>query len=73
MKGVGEVMAIGRTFEETIQKALRTVDVSCCGFAAGHFDLELSRRGLEAGVEAVAGELRQPLPTRLWTVAKGFR
>ena len=32
MKSVGEVMAIGRTFEETIQKALRMVDESCTGF-----------------------------------------
>eukprot|EP00971_Amphidinium_carterae_P295666 5871996-Amphidinium_carterae.3 len=31
MKSVGEVMAIGRTFEETIQKALRMVDEACTG------------------------------------------
>ena len=32
MKSVGEVMAIGRTFEETIQKAIRAVDNSFQGF-----------------------------------------
>lgn len=32
MKSVGEIMAIGRNFEETIQKALRMVDESCNGF-----------------------------------------
>ena len=32
MKSVGEVMAIGRTFEETIQKAIRSIDYSFAGF-----------------------------------------
>ena len=32
MKSVGEVMAIGRRFEEALQKALRMVDESCLGF-----------------------------------------
>lgn len=32
MKSVGEVMAIGRKFEEAIQKALRMMDQSCMGF-----------------------------------------
>jgi carbamoyl-phosphate synthase/aspartate carbamoyltransferase len=34
MKSVGEVMAIGRTFEETIQKAVRAIDDQFYGFAA---------------------------------------
>ena len=33
MKSVGEVMAIGRTFEETIQKAIRAVDDQFAGFS----------------------------------------
>jgi carbamoyl-phosphate synthase/aspartate carbamoyltransferase len=33
MKSVGEVMAIGRTFEETIQKAIRAIDDQFTGFA----------------------------------------
>ena len=41
MKSVGEVMAIGRKFEETIQKALRMVDESCNGFDGSRFDLEM--------------------------------
>lgn len=41
MKSVGEVMAIGRKFEETIQKALRMVDESSGGFEAARFDLEM--------------------------------
>ena len=33
MKSVGEVMSIGRTFEETIQKAIRAIDDQFPGFA----------------------------------------
>ena len=33
MKSVGEVMAIGKTFEEAIQKAIRSVDYSFAGFS----------------------------------------
>ncbi|KAL7272696.1 carbamoyl-phosphate synthase (glutamine-hydrolyzing) cpa2 [Rhizina undulata] len=38
MKSVGEVMAIGRTFEESIQKAIRQVDPQFLGFQGGKFD-----------------------------------
>jgi len=38
MKSVGEVMAIGRTFEESIQKAIRQVDPQYLGFQGAHFD-----------------------------------
>ncbi|KAF8856983.1 carbamoyl-phosphate synthase-like protein arginine-specific large chain [Acephala macrosclerotiorum] len=38
MKSVGEVMAIGRTFEESIQKAIRQVDPRFIGFQGGKFD-----------------------------------
>jgi carbamoyl-phosphate synthase large subunit len=71
MKSVGEVMAIGRTFEETIQKALRMVDESCSGFDAGRFDLELGHRGI-SGEEHVRAELEKPSPTRIWAIAKAF-
>lgn len=38
MKSVGEVMAIGRTFEESFQKAIRQVDPSFIGFQGGEFE-----------------------------------
>ena len=38
MKSVGEVMAIGRTFEESIQKAIRQVDPRYVGFQGDHFE-----------------------------------
>ncbi|KAL0137822.1 hypothetical protein V8B55DRAFT_1532295 [Mucor lusitanicus] len=37
MKSVGEVMAIGRTFEETIQKAIRAIDFNFVGFSENEF------------------------------------
>lgn len=38
MKSVGEVMAIGRTFEESFQKAIRQVDPSFVGFQGAEFE-----------------------------------
>ncbi|ODV79886.1 carbamoyl-phosphate synthase arginine-specific large chain [Suhomyces tanzawaensis NRRL Y-17324] len=56
MKSVGEVMAIGRNFEESFQKAIRQVDPSYIGFQGDHFedlDFELAnptdRRWLAVG------------------------
>ena len=42
MKSIGEVMAIGRSFEEAIQKALRMVDEKYMGFTS--CDLEASEK-----------------------------
>lgn len=41
MKSVGEVMAIGRTFEEAFQKAIRMVDTSNDGFEVTFFQLHM--------------------------------
>lgn len=64
MKSVGEVMAIGRTFKEAIQKALRS--------------LELGRYGFYMGLENVDENLLKekiikPNPDRLWYIAEAFR
>jgi len=76
MQSVGEVMAIGRTFEETIQKALRMVDESSLGFDPIRFDLELNRRNVSntgASLEAeLKKELANPTPVRVWAIAKAF-
>eukprot|EP00439_Symbiodinium_sp_Y106_P070103 s3034_g12.t1 len=76
MQSVGEVMAIGRTFEETIQKALRMVDEASLGFDPIRYDLELGRRGLATtgpnfDVE-LKKELANPTPVRMWAIAKAF-
>merc|ERR1712048_931194 len=70
MKSVGEVMAIGRCFEETIQKALRMVDENCMGFDARRWEVELHHRG--EGDAHVVEELQTPSPSRVWAIAKAF-
>jgi len=76
MQSVGEVMAIGRTFEETIQKALRMVDEASPGFDPARYEIELERRGISASgpelEKEVKKELSNPTPVRLWAVAKAF-
>lgn len=62
MKSVGEVMAIGRNFEETIQKAMRMVDDSNYGF---YSEIEMQKDDL---VE----QLKNPSFNRIFLIAKAF-
>src|SRR6266581_1773977 len=49
MKSVGEVMAIGRTFKESLQKAIRSLEIGSCGFESRLFDqTSETRRALTA-------------------------
>ncbi|XP_014667039.1 PREDICTED: carbamoyl-phosphate synthase [ammonia], mitochondrial-like [Priapulus caudatus] len=64
MKSVGEVMAIGRTFEESLQKAMRMTHPSVDGFTHAIHD-EMSETDLEASV-------KMPSNTRLHTIAKAL-
>ncbi len=63
MKSVGEAMAIGRTFKESLQKAMRS--------------LEIGSHGFEPRAEAAAAELddrlRRPNADRLWFLGEAFR
>ena len=64
MKSVGEVMAIGRTFKESLQKALRSLELGRYGFYMG----------LENKDEQTLKEkIIKPNPDRLWYIAEGFR
>ncbi len=75
MKSVGEAMAIGRTFKEALQKAIRSLELDLNGL--------VSRVGIDRGispgfnqgeaVEKVRRMLRTPLPERLWHLADGIR
>jgi carbamoyl-phosphate synthase large subunit len=67
MKSVGEVMAIGRTFQESLQKALRGLETGMDGLDEV-FDLSE-----EGAVEKLRKELGIARPDRLWHVADGFR
>src|ERR1700738_202868 len=68
MKSVGEVMAIGRTFQESVQKALRSLETGLSGFD------EVAIEGVEsAGKDAVKAALARPSPDRLPLVAPASR
>ena len=62
MKSVGEVMAIGRTFQESLQKALR-------GLETGHNGLNETG----AGIEQLRHEIAVPGPERIFFLADGIR
>ncbi|HBB78254.1 MAG TPA: carbamoyl phosphate synthase large subunit, partial [Pseudomonas sp.] len=67
MKSVGEVMAIGRTFQESVQKALRGLEVGATGF-----DPKLNLGDAEAE-STLTRELTVPGADRIWYVADAFR
>ncbi|MGH8352123.1 MAG: carbamoyl-phosphate synthase large subunit [Pseudomonas sp.] len=67
MKSVGEVMAIGRTFQESVQKALRGLEVGVNGF-----DPKLDPSNPEAA-SILKRELTVPGAERIWYVADAFR
>src|SRR6056300_326592 len=67
MKSVGEVMAIGRTFQESMQKALRGLETGKNGF-----DSMVKTTG-EAALKKIKNEIRQPSADRLWYVGDAYR
>ncbi len=75
MKSVGEAMSIGRTFKESLQKALRSLEIGSCGFESRMFDETLDkRRTLEDSERHALGEkLRVPNWERIWYVADAMR
>ena len=67
MKSVGEVMAIGRTFQESMQKALRGLEIGTSGF-----DPVASENNQEI-INSVKRNLVEPGPNRIWHLADAFR
>ena len=67
MKSVGEVMAIGRTFQESMQKALRGLEVGKCGFDPV---VDLSDDEHRAKINS---ELQNVGSERIWYVGDAFR
>jgi len=61
MKSVGEVMAMGRTFQESFQKALRGLDIGVDGL-----------QRIATGRDVIEQELRLPGPQRIWYVGEAF-
>ncbi|HIB53573.1 MAG TPA: carbamoyl-phosphate synthase (glutamine-hydrolyzing) large subunit [Nitrospirales bacterium] len=64
MKSVGEVMAIGRTFEEALQKAIRMLDIGVQGIVD-------PRRGFD--VHDIDQELSEPTPDRIFAIAEAMQ
>ncbi|MEY2115250.1 MULTISPECIES: carbamoyl-phosphate synthase large subunit [Rhodanobacter] len=68
MKSVGEVMAIGRSFHESLQKALRGLEIGKTGLNPTGLDL-----GTDDGLAVLKRELREPRPDRVFHLADAFR
>ncbi|MFQ3230882.1 carbamoyl-phosphate synthase large subunit [Reinekea sp.] len=67
MKSVGEVMAIGRNFQESLHKALRGLEVDACGFDS-FIDFKA-----EGSQEKILRELQECGPDRIWYIGDAFR
>lgn len=68
MKSVGEAMSIGRTFQESLQKAMRSLEIGSYGFEPQLGDLEGSDRR-----DRLMQALRVPKAERLWFIGDAFR
>ena len=64
MKSVGEVMAVGRSFEESLQKGLRMIGQGMHGFVENHDDIDHSM---------VNGQLKEPTDMRIFVVSKALK
>jgi len=69
MKSVGETMAIGRTFGESLQKALRSLDTGLDGLD----EIEIEGLGLGDDMNVLRAALGRPTPDRLLVVAEALR
>jgi carbamoyl-phosphate synthase large subunit len=67
MKSVGEVMAIGRTFQESLQKALRGLEVGSAGFEPR---VDITK---PENITKIRRDLSTPGSDRIWFVADAFR
>jgi carbamoyl-phosphate synthase large subunit len=68
MKSVGEVMAMGRTFQESLQKALRGLETGVCGL-----DTRITDATDEEQLIELKRQLREPKPDRIFYVADALR
>ena len=69
MKSVGEVMAIGRTFQESLQKALRGLETGLTGLD----EIEIEGLGRGDDKNAIRAALGTPTPNRILQVAQAMR
>jgi carbamoyl-phosphate synthase large subunit len=62
MKSVGEVMAIGRTFKESLQKAMRSLEIDSYGLEE-----------VSADINSIKAKLKTPNSERVWYIAQAMR
>ena len=75
MKSVGEAMALGSTFKEALQKAIRSLEIDRFGLVSLH-GLDGTQHSNPTDhplYEAIQTALRIPTSDRLWQIADGFR
>ena len=73
MKSVGEAMAIGRTFKESLQKALRSLEIGSSGFESRLFPNGIDRDVKDDELSHLRERLRTPNWERLWYLADALR
>ncbi len=69
MKGTGEVMGLGRTFEEAIQKAIRSLDIGRMGFGCD----SKQKRYIKASDEELLTQLSKPTDQRIFYIHEALR
>ena len=69
MKSVGEAMAVGRNFQESMQKALRSLETGLDGFN----EINIPNLNGEENEDAILEVLSRPTPDRLLYIAEAFR
>ncbi|CAL4042268.1 Carbamoyl-phosphate synthase large chain [Buchnera aphidicola (Takecallis arundicolens)] len=67
MKSIGEIMAVGTTFQESIQKAMQGLEIDSNGF-----DPKIDTKNTKH-IKKIKYELKNPGAERLWYIADGFR
>jgi carbamoyl-phosphate synthase large subunit len=70
MKSVGEAMAIGRTFKESLQKAMRSLETGSFGFES---KVDLAEANRAAALATVREKLKRPNANRLWYLGDAYR
>ena len=70
MKSVGEAMAIGRTFKESLQKAMRSLETGSFGFEP---KVDFSEPARQESLKLVQQKLKQPNAQRLWYIGDAYR
>jgi carbamoyl-phosphate synthase large subunit len=72
MKSVGEVMSIGRTFKEALQKSLRSLEIGISGLEE-NFDFDLKNLSREQQIDKIEEHLQLPYWDRIWHIFAALR